>query len=264
MSRRALRAERARASAEIEEQEAGLQMVEEGRKDAKNEAAATEFDDKPSAEAEENKGEVDVAAAGGANAADARESANEKVPVAEDKATSDGGTRAGRRNQRKGTPGGDDGEEAEGGNENNKNNEQDMLLGPLRVLEPVRQDPIKGLQQRQKRLERLSAKAMPEIHFVGSIISGKNLLGDITEGVSCRWKVDTGKSWQLLGGDLQGQTQVSYAAVRDSEPVPFNHPLDMHFSEAGLPGWGAPRISFQCYRMDWCGRRILVGACQLV
>lgn len=254
-SRRALRAERARASeGDAEEAGSGLQMVEEGRGDAKGGAPSSGDDDKPIAELED-KGSDE------AEKDDKDEkTANDKVPVAEGKGAGAGGEahRAGRRNQRKGTSGGADDEDIDGTNENN-NNEQDMMLGPLRVLEPVRQDPIKGLQQRQKRLERLSAAAIPEIHFVGSIVSGRNLLGDITEGVSCRWKVDTGKSWQLLGGDIQGQTQISYAAVRDNEPVPFNHPLDLHFSEAGLPGWGAPRMSFQCYRMDWCGRRILVG-----
>ncbi len=129
----------------------------------------------------------------------------------------------------------------------------------MRVLEPVRQDPIKALVGRQKRLERLPADGIPEVHYVGQIISGQGMLEDTSEGVSIRWKVDTGKAWQLLGGEAQGQTQVAYCLSRDSECVPLNHPIDVHFAEAGLQGWGAPRISFQAYRLDWTGRRILVG-----
>ena len=108
-------------------------------------------------------------------------------------------------------------------------------------------------------MERLAAEQMPEIHYLGQIISGKGLLEDTSEGASIRWKVDTGKAWQILGGNQQGQTQVSYCRARDTEAIPFNHPIDLHFAEAGLQGWGAPRISFQCYRLDWTGRRILVG-----
>lgn len=143
--------------------------------------------------------------------------------------------------------------------ENDRIEESNIQSGALRVLEPLRQDPFKVLGLRQKRLERLAAEQMPEIHYLGQIISGKGLLEDSTEGASVRWKVDTGKAWQILGGSQQGQTQVSYCKARDTEAIPFNHPIDLHYAEAGLQGWGAPRISFQCYRLDWTGRRILVG-----
>lgn len=143
--------------------------------------------------------------------------------------------------------------------ENQNNNRNSASNGPLRVLEPLRQDPIKALAGRQKRLDRLPAEGIPEVHFVGQIVSGQGLMEDTTEGVCVRWKVDTGKAWQHLGGQLQGQTQICYCKARDTEEVPFNHPIDLHFAEAGLQGWGAPRISFQAYRMDWLGRRILVG-----
>ena len=58
--------------------------------------------------------------------------------------------------------------------------------GPLRVLEPIRADPIKLLQTRQRRLERVAASALPEIHFVGHITSGQGLINDTTEGACCR------------------------------------------------------------------------------
>lgn len=62
-----------------------------------------------------------------------------------------------------------------------------------------------------------------------------------------------------MGGEILGQTQTSYCSVIDSEEIPFNHPLDLHFAEAGLQGWGGPRIAFQSYRLDCYGRRILSG-----
>ena len=49
-----------------------------------------------------------------------------------------------------------------------------------------------------------------------------------------RWKVEHGKAWQQLGGQSQGQTQIGYPALLDSDNTPFNHPIDLHFAEAGL------------------------------
>jgi hypothetical protein len=75
-----------------------------------------------------------------------------------------------------------------------------------------------------------------------------------------RWKVDCGEAWEHLGGETLGQTQISYCRVNDQEAIPFNHPIDLHYAAAGLQGWGgAPRIAFQCYKLDWHGRRLLVG-----
>lgn len=72
---------------------------------------------------------------------------------------------------------------------NNRNQalvKQIEQTGPLRVLEPLRADPIKLLQTRQRRLERVAASALPEIHFVGHITSGQGLIYDTTEGACCR------------------------------------------------------------------------------
>jgi len=79
-SRRALRAERARASeGDAEEAGSGLQMVEEGRGDAKGGAPSSGDDDKPIAELED-KGSDE------AEKDDKDEkTANDKVPVAEGK-----------------------------------------------------------------------------------------------------------------------------------------------------------------------------------
>lgn len=105
-----------------------------------------------------------------------------------------------------------------------------------------------------------------------------------------RWKIDHGKAWEHLSGEVFGQTQISYSQYgivtsENSSSMIFNHPLDIHFAAAGLQvnyscqkksyvayrskntaiyrlasqGWGAPRITVQCYRMDWHGRRLLSG-----
>jgi hypothetical protein len=52
---------------------------------------------------------------------------------------------------------------------------------------------------------------------------------------TCRWKIDHGKCWEFLGGHLSGQTHVGYCKFGDHENVVFNHPIDVHFAEAGVP-----------------------------
>jgi len=135
----------------------------------------------------------------------------------------------------------------------------DLYLGPLRVLEPLRTDVVQIKEARNKRLERLAALNVPEIHYVGQIVSGRKISTDPTEGVTCRWKVGFGKCWEHLGGDVEGQTHVGYCKVREVEEIALNHPIDLHFAEAGVPGWGCPHIAFQCFKLDWNGRRILAG-----
>lgn len=59
--------------------------------------------------------------------------------------------------------------------------------GPMARFEPIRTDPIKALKDRQKRLDnRITAKGMPEIHFIGQLTSGQGLIMDATEGAFCR------------------------------------------------------------------------------
>jgi B9 domain-containing protein 2 len=193
---------------------------------------------------------------GGDMDAETMASGNDNNSLAESK--TDSGGRAGRRQRRnEGSSSGGADDDVETGDAKPDAN---ATYGPLRVLEPIRQDPIKKMQAyKKKKMERLTANSLPEVHFVGQIVSGVGLLGDVTEGATCRWKVDAGKAWELLGGEGQGQTQVSYARHKDTETIPFNHPIDLHFAEAGLQGWGAPRISFQAYRVDMFGRKLLQG-----
>ena len=79
---------------------------------------------------------------------------------------------------------GDDADNAEVAGESDR--DHDLGLGPARVLDPVRTDPVKALQARQRRLDRLAAVSMPEIHFVGQIVSGEGLISDPIEGACCR------------------------------------------------------------------------------
>ena len=140
-----------------------------------------------------------------------------------------------------------------------ENVSRDLYLGPMPVLEPMRTGVVKAMQARQKRLERMSALNVPEMHFIGQISSGRKICCDPSEGVICKWKVDHGKCWEHLGGDMSGQSHVGYCNVRETEEIALNHPIDLHFAEAGVPGWGTPYIAFQCFRLDWNGRRILAG-----
>ena len=57
--------------------------------------------------------------------------------------------------------------------------------------------------------------------------------------VNTRWKVDHGKAWEHLGGEVFGQTQIAYSRngiISDDSTayMVFNHPLDLHFAAAGL------------------------------
>jgi hypothetical protein len=64
--------------------------------------------------------------------------------------------------------------------------EKEATDGPMKILKPLRTDPVKALQSRQRRLDRFAAVAMPEVHYVGQILSGKGLVHDASEGACCR------------------------------------------------------------------------------
>ena len=65
--------------------------------------------------------------------------------------------------------------------------DKSLFLGPMKVLDPMRTDAVKALQVRQKRLERLAALNVPEIHYIGQILSGRKIVQDSSEGIICRW-----------------------------------------------------------------------------
>eukprot|EP01041_Mallomonas_annulata_P002956 gene2956-5806_t len=129
----------------------------------------------------------------------------------------------------------------------------------LQILEPMTAKD--DISTRQKRVERVSVEGLPEIHLLGQLTSAIGVTDDGSEGITIRWKVDVPASWQLLGGDSSGQTQVSYGRMDrgGQESVPLNHPLDLHYAQTGYQDWGAARILVQAYKMDSFGRRILGG-----
>jgi hypothetical protein len=67
-----------------------------------------------------------------------------------------------------------------------KQREKDLESGPLKVLEPIRSDPIFQLKARHKKLERLTVQSLPEMHFIGRIVSGEGIAQHHSEGISCR------------------------------------------------------------------------------
>ena len=64
--------------------------------------------------------------------------------------------------------------------------EKDLEMGPLRILEPIRTDPVLLLKSRKKKLDRLTADFVPEVHIIGSILSGTGILQEASEGATCR------------------------------------------------------------------------------
>jgi hypothetical protein len=116
--------------------------------------------------------------------------------------------------------------------------EKDLEKGPIKILRPLRTDPLGAMKNRHKKLERLNAEAIPELHFIGKILCGDNIVLDSSEGATCRWRVESTPCWIHLGGELQGQTHVVYArkdCANSSLTLPFDHPVDLHFAESGTP-----------------------------
>lgn len=163
--------------------------------------------------------------------------------------------------------------DVEGGNSSSNNNTENKAPNdnssssssatqetkPLKVFDAIRSDPVKAHQARAKRLERLTAQKLPELHAIGQIIGAKGFVGDQTEGAMCRYSVDFGSAYELIGGIRTGQTQIAYTDMRPQEEIPFNHPLDFHFAQAAATGVNSPRITFQSYKLDIYGRKILCG-----
>ena len=117
--------------------------------------------------------------------------------------------------------------------QSSQNEVKDSVALP-RAGNGTRNDTAKDFLARQKQLERVSAVNMPEVHCLGQLLSCRDVAIEEGEGVSCRWKVEFDKAWQHLEGDLVGQTHYSYPRIGGTGDAPLNHPLDLHFSEAGL------------------------------
>jgi hypothetical protein len=85
-----------------------------------------------------------------------------------------------------GKDGNNGGGDADNSSSEIKQLEKDLEKGPLKILQPLRTDPLGAMKNRYKKLERLTAESIPEIHFIGKILSGEHIVMDISEGGTCR------------------------------------------------------------------------------
>jgi B9 domain-containing protein 2 len=92
----------------------------------------------------------------------------------------------------------------------------------------------------------------PEVHFIGEIVGGTGFAG---KGMSCKFTVEFGKNWDLLSGEIMGQSQ--YGNADPDDLTSWNHPLDLHMATTTMQGW--PRIRFQVWELDEYGRTNMAG-----
>jgi hypothetical protein len=52
--------------------------------------------------------------------------------------------------------------------------------------EPIRTEPLKAMDTRKRRLDRVTDESIPEVHIVGQIKAGSGIVQDLTEGSFCR------------------------------------------------------------------------------
>lgn len=68
-----------------------------------------------------------------------------------------------------------------------------------------------------------------------------------------QWGMHAGRSWELVEGLDQGQTQTDCPA--DGDMAVWSHPVDVHYTCRGLLGW--PKLHFQIWSQDVHGRNEL-------
>ncbi|GAX75422.1 hypothetical protein CEUSTIGMA_g2866.t1 [Chlamydomonas eustigma] len=93
---------------------------------------------------------------------------------------------------------------------------------------------------------------MAEMHVLGQLLGGS---GFQSNNIFCKWGISTGRTWELLEGLEEGQTQLSDAA--DGEMSIWAHPIDAHYACKGLTGW--PKLYFQVWTQDIHGRNDICG-----
>jgi hypothetical protein len=54
------------------------------------------------------------------------------------------------------------------------------------ITEPVRTEPQNVYEPRKRKLDRQVEERVPEIHIIGNVVSGKDIIIDSTEGAMCR------------------------------------------------------------------------------
>lgn len=106
------------------------------------------------------------------------------------------------------------------------------------------------------------ALSEPEVHIVGQILGGMAqssarsiswrarvdsarvhcaASGVDAANVFCVWEAVAGQTWECVGGDQEGQTQVDYG--REGKLAVWNHPVDLHYYTQTLQGW--PKLVFE-------------------
>jgi len=68
-----------------------------------------------------------------------------------------------------------------------RNSAARSVVDQSKLLDPIRTDPIKALELRKRRMDRQADSSMPEIHYVGQIVSARRVINDSTEGAFCRY-----------------------------------------------------------------------------
>ncbi|RWS04609.1 B9 domain-containing protein 2-like protein [Dinothrombium tinctorium] len=91
---------------------------------------------------------------------------------------------------------------------------------------------------------------MAEIHVFGQIVGAGKFN---TNGLFCKWNIVFGGGWNLIEGNVCGQTQVDYSAFEDQ--AFWCHPIDVHFATIGIQNW--PKIIFEVWRQDFYGKSTL-------
>ena len=112
---------------------------------------------------------------------------------------------------------------------------------------------------------------MAEMHIIGQVLGGsgfqsnnlfckasqismaqQNTMRFSPEGYFQlqQWGISAGRTWELLEGLEEGQTQLNQAA--DGDAVVWAHPIDIHYACKGLTGW--PKLHFQIWSQDLHGR----------
>uniref|UniRef100_A0A914UJ60 B9 domain-containing protein 2 n=1 Tax=Plectus sambesii TaxID=2011161 RepID=A0A914UJ60_9BILA len=93
---------------------------------------------------------------------------------------------------------------------------------------------------------------MAEVHIIGQIEAGYQFPDS---RLFCRWEIQIGGGWRLLGGVREGQTQTDLPEMNDV--AHFCHPIDVHLATKTIQGW--PKIYIQVWHYDVYGRQELYG-----
>jgi B9 domain-containing protein 2 len=98
---------------------------------------------------------------------------------------------------------------------------------------------------------------MAELHVIGQLVAGTEF--DSGKCLFCKFQVEVGASWKILGGCETGQTQASSGTYNGGTVLRWDwcHPIDVHYATRGVQGW--PKIACQVYHLDSNGRCVLEG-----